>query len=100
MLKFACGYVDWAQDAKEGGLDALVWFLQELGPSVVSDKVEEPTELQTLSLTVSRYSFLDSKIFPKFECNVTRLLAFTVFQVCNEKSMKETKFLGVKCTRV
>ena len=46
------------QDAEEGGVDALVWFTQELGGSVVSDKLEEPTELQTLSLTVSRYSKL------------------------------------------
>ena len=46
------------QDAEEGGVDVLVWFTQELGGSVVSDKLEEPTELQTLSLTVSRYGKL------------------------------------------
>ena len=55
LLEFSCGYVDRVQDAKEGGLDALVWFAQELGPSVVSDKLEEPPELQTLSLMLSKY---------------------------------------------
>ena len=83
MLKCACGYVDRAQDAKEGVLDALVWFLQELGPSVVSDKVEEPTELQTLSLTVSRYSFLD---FPKILNAMLHDFSLSLFSKCAMKN--------------